>query len=235
MTMVLKTPEIGFKLSDGEAIPPLRDGDRLTASEFHRRYSAMPHIKKAELINGVVRMGSPVREDHHGYPHVCLGGWLGYYLMMTPGLLGGDNNTIQLGDEDEPQPDLQMRIARGGQSHRNERGYVVGPPELVAEVSASSLDRDMGERLDMYRSFGVQEYLIWRVEEGDFLWHRLREGVYELLPLDEAGVIRSEVFPGLWLDTRAMLEGRGPDLFATLQRGMASEEYRAFASRIRGE
>jgi Uma2 family endonuclease len=230
--MVLKQPEATTHSGDGGSHEPLREGERMNAVEFFRRYSAMPHIKKAELINGVVRMGSPVRHQRHASPHLWLGQWLGHYLTMTPGLFGGDNGTILLGDDDQPQPDLYLGIAGGGICRQTDEDYLEGAPELVAEVSASSLDRDTGERLEMYRSFGVQEYLVWRVEEGDFLWHRLREGVYELLPMDEAGVIRSEVFPGLWLDTRAMLEGRGPDLFATLQRGMASEEYRAFAASL---
>lgn len=32
--------------------PPLQQGDMLTRSEFERRYAAMPHLKKAELIDG---------------------------------------------------------------------------------------------------------------------------------------------------------------------------------------
>jgi hypothetical protein len=35
-------------------VPPLQNGDHLTFHEFERRYEAMPHVKKAELIQGVV-------------------------------------------------------------------------------------------------------------------------------------------------------------------------------------
>jgi hypothetical protein len=231
--MVAKIPETLAVSTDGGAIEPLREGERMNADEFFRRYSAMPEVKKAELINGVVYMGSPVSNQRHGYPHVRLAGWLSFYLMNTPGLLGGDNDTVMLGDEDQPQPDLHLRLAQGGAARYSEEGgYVVGPPELVAEVSASSINRDSGPRFEMYRGFGAQEYVIWAVDEERFDWHRLREGVYELLPVDDAGVIRSEVFPGLWLDTRAMLEERGPEVYATLQRGMATEEYRRFAASL---
>src|SRR5690242_18786909 len=51
------------------AVPPLRHGDRLTRAEFERRYDAMPHLKKAELIEGVVYMPSSVRLRSHGNPH----------------------------------------------------------------------------------------------------------------------------------------------------------------------
>jgi hypothetical protein len=35
-------------------VPPLESGDRLTRPEFERRYAAATHIKKAELIEGIV-------------------------------------------------------------------------------------------------------------------------------------------------------------------------------------
>ena len=63
--------------------PPLESGDRLTRAEFERRYEAMPDVKRAELINGVVYMGSPVRFRAHGRPHVVLLTWLGMYSALT--------------------------------------------------------------------------------------------------------------------------------------------------------
>ena len=88
--------------------PPLETGDRLTRDEFMRRYEAMPHLKKAELINGVVYVPSPVRLIQHGGPHAdlvtwlgtyrantnrILSGWLGVYEAATPGVIGADNAT----------------------------------------------------------------------------------------------------------------------------------------------
>src|SRR5665213_1777585 len=80
-----------------ENIPPLESGDRLTRAEFMRRYEAMPEIKKAELIEGVVYVSSPVRQTHHGEPHSNLVGWLIIYRAGTPGVMTGDNSTILLG------------------------------------------------------------------------------------------------------------------------------------------
>jgi hypothetical protein len=37
--------------------------------EFLRRYDAMPDLKKAELIEGVVYVPSPVRQKYHGKQH----------------------------------------------------------------------------------------------------------------------------------------------------------------------
>lgn len=48
-------------------IPPLENGDRLSREEFERRYEAMPHVKKAELLEGVVHMGSPGRVACRGF------------------------------------------------------------------------------------------------------------------------------------------------------------------------
>ncbi len=59
-----------------EPIPPLEPGDRLTRAEFERRYDAMPQLTKAELVEGLVYMPSPVRFRRHGRPHAQLVGWL---------------------------------------------------------------------------------------------------------------------------------------------------------------
>ncbi len=56
--------------------PPLNSGDRLSRAEFERRYSTQPEIKKAELIEGVVYVSSPVRTQQHGIPHsLSSSGW----------------------------------------------------------------------------------------------------------------------------------------------------------------
>ena len=62
----------------------LRHGDRLTRDEFERRYDAMPPSTKAELIDGVVYMPSPVNHADHGRPHFNAVAWLGQYAAFTP-------------------------------------------------------------------------------------------------------------------------------------------------------
>ncbi|MEB3341353.1 hypothetical protein [Okeania sp.] len=49
-------------------IPPLENGDKLTCIEFERRYEQMPHLKKVELIVGIVYIASPLRINQHGEP-----------------------------------------------------------------------------------------------------------------------------------------------------------------------
>src|SRR5262249_20270208 len=88
----------------GDASPALENGDRLTRAEFERRYDAMPRLKKAELIEGVVYVPSPVRHRQHGAPHARLIIWLGQYTASTPGIEVGDNSSVRLDLDNEPQP-----------------------------------------------------------------------------------------------------------------------------------
>src|SRR6266540_7367125 len=126
-------------LAKPRAIPPLENGDRLTRNEFERRYSAMPQIKKAELIEGEVVMGSPVSFEFHGEQHADLLGWLTIYKASTPGVATGDNITVKLDENNEPQPDVTMFVHPDfGGRVEFEDGYVSGSPELLAEVSAST-------------------------------------------------------------------------------------------------
>jgi Uma2 family endonuclease len=214
--------------------PPLEPGDHLTRNEFERRYEAMPGLMKAELIEGVVHMPSPVRLDQHGNPHAHLITWLGVFEAHTPGVRVGDNSTVRLDLDNEPQPDALMIVepACGGRVTLGEDGYVVGGPELVAEVAASSVAIDLHTKLRVYRRNQVQEYLVWRVLDRAVDWFVLRQGQYDRLPLSPAGLYHSEVFPGLWLDPQALVR---PDLGAVLrvlQQGIASPEHAAFVARL---
>lgn len=214
-------------------IPPLENGDRLTRPEFERRYAAMPHVKKAELIEGVVYMPSPVSIEH-ATPHFNLIGWLSHYRAATPGICGGDNGTVRLDLDNEPQPDAFLRILaeHGGQSRVDEDGYVSKAPELVAEVARSSVSIDLHAKLNAYRRNGVREYLVWRVEDRTIDWFILREGRYEPLAAATDGLYRSDVLPGLWLDAAALLRGDLLAVFQGVQRGLDSPEHAAFVRRL---
>lgn len=228
----LSQPLIVESIANGR-IPPLENGDRLTRPEFERRYAAMPHVKKAELIEGVVYMPSPVSNEH-AEPHFNVIGWLAFYRAATPGISGGDNGTVRLDLDNEPQPDAFLRILaeHGGQSRVDEDGYVSEAPELVAEVARSSVSIDLHAKLNAYRRNGVREYLVWRVEDGTIDWFILREGRYEPLAAAADGLYRSEVLPGLWLDAAALLRGDLLAVFQVVQRGLDSPEHAAFVRRL---
>jgi Uma2 family endonuclease len=185
---------------------PLQQGDRLTRAEFERRFDATPGLKRAELLEGVVYMPPPVSHDEHSGPHFQLITWLGVYAGRTPGVAGGDNGSLRLDLDNMPQPDAYLMIdpACGGQARLDADGYVAGAPELVAEVSASSVSIDLHLKKNLYRRHGVREYLVWRVRDEAFDWFVLRDGEYVELA-DERGIFQSGVFPGLRLDAAALL------------------------------
>ena len=217
-TMITRSPNI----------PQLENGDRLSRTEFEQRYSNMPQLKKAELIEGVVYVTSPLRINQHGEPHFNTIAWLGAYASMTPGCQGGDNATVVLDSNNELQPDIFLRVKREGQSIVNDEGYVVGAPELVVEISASTVSLDMQDKLQVYCRHQVQEYLVWRVEDRAIDWFRLRAGQFQKLEADKDGIICSEVYPGLWLDVPALLSGNLAGVLQVLQEGIATEEHQQF-------
>jgi Uma2 family endonuclease len=213
-------------------IPPLENGDKLTRWEFERRYQAMPHLKKAELIEGIVYMASPLRFESHAEPHANIIGWLALYKAATPGVRLGDNATVRLDIDNEPQPDALLRIEKGGQSIISEDDYVEGAPELIVEIAASSASYDVHQKLNVYRRNQVQEYLVWLFYEQEFDWFRLQAGEYIKLETDSDGIIRSQIFPGLWLDKNALLMGDLGKVLVILHRGLETAEHRDFVNKL---
>jgi Uma2 family endonuclease len=194
----------------------------------------MPDLKKAELIEGVVHMSSPVRLEHQGRPHFLIAGWLWNYHLATPGTLGADNATVRLDARNVPQPDAMLFIdpERGGQARIDADDYVANAPELVAEVAASSAAYDLHEKLEVYQRNQVREFIIWRVLDNAIDWFLLRNGVYEPLPPNDNGVLKSDIFPGLWLDARALLTEDFPKFLAVAQQGLASAEHAKFVASL---
>ncbi|MBI5949910.1 MAG: Uma2 family endonuclease [Chloroflexi bacterium] len=197
-------------------LPPLENGDRLTRAEFHRRYEARPDLRKAELIEGVVHVPSPVRARDHGQPEALLGGWLSHYWAGHPELSLVHNATVLIDLDNEVQPDLSLRRAEGGASQITAEGYIQGPPELVAEIAASSASIDLHAKKNVYRRNGVQEYLAWRVYDNAVDWFSLQEGDYVRLDPSSAGIIESGIFPGLRLDVAKLLAGDLAGVIAAL-------------------
>ncbi|WP_249068288.1 Uma2 family endonuclease [Argonema antarcticum] len=233
--MNAKFEEIRMSVTPTIKVPPLESGDRLTRPEFERRYHTMPNLKKAELIEGVVYVASPLRFASHAEPHSLIITWLGVYRAATPGVRLGDNATVRLDADNEPQPDALLRLEpeAGGKSRITEDDYVEGAPELIVEVAASTAAYDLNDKLKVYRRNEVQEYLVWQRYENRLDWFSLREGVYVPFTADETRIIRSQVFPGLWLAVSALLNGDLATVLAQLQKGLATAEHEEFCDRLR--
>lgn len=215
-------------------VPILENGDQLTRDEFERRYRLLPHLKKAELIEGVVYMPSPVRIGSHGTPQAAMICWLSVYWAFTPVVQVGDNSTVRMDLDNEPQPDgsLFIKPEFGGQIAISADDYVERAPELLAEISASTASLDLNAKFRVYRRNQVREYIVWRVAERAIDWFVLRGSRFERLPLDAAGCYRSEVFPGLWLPAQAMIDLDLATVLRVLQEGLATPEHAEFVARL---
>lgn len=216
------------------SVPRLESGDRLTRHEFERRYAQTPEDFKAELIEGVVYVASPVRVRHHGRPHAQVMVWLGTYCAATPGVDIADNSTVRLDLDNEPQPDALLRIEPevGGRSFITDDDYIEGSPELVVEIAGSSAAVDMNTKLNAYRRNGVQEYLVWQTYENRLDWFYLQEDEYVPFQTDAQGIIQSRVFPGLWLAVDALLQGNLAIVLGELQKGLLTLEHQALIERL---
>jgi len=215
--------------TDLSLTPALQDGDKLTRDEFIAMWENLPDIKRAELVQGVVHMPSPVAAEH-GDRENDAAGWTYCYKVATPGCASGNNSTTFMLD-DAPQSDVNLRILPeyGGKSWI-ENKYLHGSPEMFVEISYSSEAHDLGPKLELYEQAGVQEYLVVSILRQEIRWHQLVNRKYELMQPDADGVWRSRVFPGLWLDGAAMLDGNAPQVLAKLQEGLASDEHQKFVA-----
>ena len=213
--------------------PMLEPGDHLSLDEFLRRWEGMPELKRAELLEGIVYMPSSVRADH-GVADSFLGAWLFNYAAYTPGCAVQDNSTTIMGGS-APQPDDSLRILPeyGGQSWVGPDGYLHGAPELVAEASSSSASYDLGVKKDVYAKNGVKEYVVVVMREREMRHFRLIRRKFKEIGIPSDGILKSNEFPGLWLDTRALFKSDGKKVLAVLQKGLDSREHVDFADRLK--
>jgi Uma2 family endonuclease len=211
--------------TSSKTIPLLENGDRLTRHEFERRYTAMPYQKKgsnkAELIEGIVYMASPLRFESHAKPHSSLVIWLGNYSISRECITLGIEPTVRLDLDNEFKPDAVMFVPGRG-AIITEDDYIAGAPELVIEIAASTVSIDLHDKKAAYRRNGVQECIVWRTLDREIDWFSLQDGEYIRLALDENGIIKSQVFPGLWLAIESMLSGSMADVLEVLRSGLNS-------------
>ncbi|OAI51823.1 hypothetical protein AYO44_04895 [Planctomycetaceae bacterium SCGC AG-212-F19] len=218
------------------ALPQLENGDHLTQPTFHSRYEAMPEDFRAELIGGIVYLGFRVTSAH-GRMTARLLHWLGIYDQLTPGVEALARTTILLGEFSEPEPDacLLVRPERGGTARENADGYLQGPPELIVEVASSTESLDLHAKKRDYETAGVPEYIVVALRQQRVFWFVLRGGSYQEITAETDGILRSGIFPGLWLDPAALLREDRQRLREVLQQGLATPQHAAFVARLQGQ
>jgi Uma2 family endonuclease len=206
-------------------------GERMTVEEFLHRWEELPDLKNAELIDGVVHVSSPVSREHGSLDTLIIW-WLAHYAQATPGCKGGNNSTWLMLDS-APQPDAYLRIlpAYGGQSSDG-RLYSTGAPELAVEVCLTTTEVDFGPKRKLYQRAGVREYITIETFRKGIVWRMLVDGVYIQQEAPSDGILRSEVFPGLWLDVAAYWAGDGAKMLSALNAGLAAEDRQTFVERL---
>jgi Uma2 family endonuclease len=208
-------------------MPGLADGQRLTRAEFERRYEALPELKKAELIGGVVHLPSrsPLSE---GRARASIVTCLGIYELETPGVEALARVTVRLGDDDVPEPDACLRLLRDGASRVDEDDFIAGPPELVVEASSASLAFDLDAKRRAYERHGCREYVVLAVPDRALRAFTLEDGQLVSRAVDADGIYRSRAFPGLWLDETAIVDDDPVRAMAVTRAGLATPEHAAF-------
>ncbi len=206
-------------------------GMKMTLEEFLRRWEAIPELKKAELIDGVVYVPSPVSIEHENRD-IKIIVWLDRYAEQTPGCGCGNNGTWKMLGQ-SPQPDSHLRIleSHGGTSP-DKTQYHEGAPDLAVEICVSSSKLDFGPKLALYQRAGVQEYMTIEPETQRIVWRALVEGSYQTIEADAAGILRSRCFPGLWLDTAAYWACDRKQMTRTLKAGLATPEHAQFVEEL---
>lgn len=213
---------------------PFTEGDRFeSVAEFERLREQIQDGTRAELIDGVVYM-TPPASDGHGEPHIDLAGLLAVYRSTTPGVRASLDQIAHPDDASSVAADLALIIdpAAGG-AVRRVAGAWDGPLDLAIEVSRTSSSHDLGPKRAVIERNGVREYMVWVVATGTVRWWRLAAGKFVPLEPGPDGVLRSTVFPGLWLDGDALKRGDAARLQAVLSEGLRSPEHAAFAAALR--
>jgi len=209
----------------------LENGDRRSQADFRHLRLSCHDGEDFELIWGEVFRTTPcVARDPDVLP--LLAGVFRPYRDATRGIALERHPTTILGVDTEVRPVLLLLYssAAGGSSRYDEEGNVTGPPEMVVEVANSTRSLEMHAKLWAYRESGVREYLVLCVEEREIHWSHF-PSKRELKP-DKAGVWKSRVFPGLWVDGPALFDEDAAKLVETVRLGLASPQHAAFVRRL---
>jgi hypothetical protein len=105
----------------------------------------------------------------------------------------------------------------------------------VVESAKATRYIDLGPKLGDYERAGVLEYIVHAIDPDEILWFGQEQGALVQKTVDADGLFRSTVFPGLWLDPRALLNGDRQRLRAVLDIGCATPEHAAFEAVLKAK
>jgi Uma2 family endonuclease len=231
MALLERDLQVPEPRADSE-LPLLANGDHMDQATFHTLYEKTPEGFRAELIGGIVFVASPTGRPHMRWGYF-VGGWLFVYEGLTPGVEGLNSGTVILGPEDEPEPDHSLRIPPelGGRT-RDFGEFVQGAPELLVEVASSSAAIDLHRKKQRYQDAGADEYLVLVLHTEQARWFSLQNGAYVELPTGADGIIRSQRFPGLWLDPAALFARDRQRIEEVVRLGCSTQEHAEFVQQL---
>jgi Uma2 family endonuclease len=168
--------------------------EKLTYAEFCARV----HEQKADLIDGEIIMASPARFKHEDFVDFLKFLFRRYVKIKGFGRVSGSRVAMKLSDHNAPEPDIMF--IKKERFHLLGETEIFGPADLVIEVvSPGSRRLDFVDKREVYANYGVNEYwLIDLYKQQAFFWKNVN-GIWEDLPVDEKGIVRSEALPGFWL------------------------------------
>lgn len=218
-------------VSPSVAQSELVTGSFMSRDEFMKAYEAFPDDTSFELIEGIVQMASPVHSGHQRCEKI-LSRILDRFELETPGIEYLCEQTLHLGDDTTLEPDLLARVLPhfGGKCLDTPDGFLSGPPELVIEVSGSSLTNDLNRKRRVYARFGVREYLVFDLADHVCRWFDLTTSTE--LEIDIDHICRLKSMPGCWLAIDAIFNDDFRQSIPVIQAGLASPEHRAFVEEL---
>ena len=218
-------------MTDTDEAMTIRNGDQMQWPEFVARCGDDPRTEHYELMGGVVHTHASVRFGQHGFASADLIGALGDYSWRTRGVGWLSPHDVSMTPTPPIADAILIRAECGGRTRTDAAGFLYGPPELVAEVSATEADIESNGKKRLYESFDVPEYVVWRVRDRAVDWFELRDGRYSPLPTVD-GILRSRRLPGLQLDIAALLDGEAQRVVDRIDQGLALPEHAAFVQRL---
>lgn len=228
---------ISFSKQKTHKTPPLENGDRLSGSKFRHRYMQMSENQKAgqkiELIESRVSLSDSNRFESYSDCQSSVLNWLGIYSTSTPGTETHSDTQLCLGADNILLPSAVLRLeGLKGRSRISSASEIEGSPELVVEIAASRATVCLREKLQAYRRNGVSEYIVWQVLEERIDWFQLQTDSYVNAIADKSNVLKSEAFPGLWLDVQATLSKDIRRVAAVRQAGLEGSQRKAFLNQL---
>ena len=142
---------------------------RFSASDFELLHEAgaLDAVRKAELIDGDIYGMSPQLARHSraktqlalaiGAGLAAIGSSLDVMIEVS----------VVIANDSVPEPDIVVS------SYAGDRYVPAATVSLIVEVSDSTLDRDLGRKLELYARAGIPEYWVVDLNGGRVLMHSL--------------------------------------------------------------